>query len=97
MIWNQSSIADLLSEIGQNDSIHFTGAYSGVCYGDWGKVKFFPINDLQGNPVEIRLEFETTILAEIAWNKMSDTLTNPYEFYMRSDVLPNIVMVQFTE
>jgi hypothetical protein len=95
--WNQSSIADLLSEIGQDDGIHFEGMFNGYCFGDWDKVNFFTIEDLQGNPIELRLEFETHDLANTAWRKCSAALTNPYEFYTRFDALPTILMIQFTE
>jgi len=88
--WNVTEIENILEEIGQ-EHVKFTDQAKGISQGDFGRVRF----EVNGNT--LYLTFPTSEVAHVAFNTLSDALSNPYEFSSRFDQMPNTVMVQFTD
>jgi hypothetical protein len=94
-VWNVNEINTLLIDMGQESMTFDNGGYKGTSMGDYGRVGFFVLDPVDAT--ELRLVFETEQLAKVAFNALSDALTNPYEFYSRFDEMPTVIMVRFTE
>lgn len=92
MKWSKISVGELLEAIGQ-DTVNIRDNLVGTSYGDHGRVSFFTLCD----DLELRLVFEAHEDALAAFNAMSRELSNPYEFSSRFDVMPEVVIIQFTE
>lgn len=96
--WDKNSITELLDAMGQSDSIKFfeqttkEAGFSGFSYGDWGQVLFMTLTIW-----ELRLKFENSEDAARAFDALSAQLSNPYEFTSRFDVMPEVIIVRFTE
>jgi hypothetical protein len=91
--WDRSEIIELLDSFGQDD-YEISISNSGHSKGDWGSVDF---NVSESDNGILYLNFESEELAKKAFNSLSEELTNPYEFSMRSDVMPNTIKVTFTD
>jgi len=91
--WTEESIRELLDAVGQ-EIIKFNTMHTnrGTSNGDYGRVTFFTMADDQ----ELRLVFETSEDAKQAFSAFSAALTD-YEFTNRFDVMPEVIMVTFTE
>jgi hypothetical protein len=87
--WTAGTIVEFMDSIGQDEQ-RMMDRNSGYSSGDYGRIKF----RVQNNT--LYMDFQTPEIAHLAINKLSDALSNPYEFYSRFDEMPNTVMVQFT-
>lgn len=88
--WTENVIGSFLDEIGQ-DQFKMFDLTKGASNGDFGRVKFSVVNNT------LYLDFQTPEIAHMAINRLSDSLSNPYEFSSRFDQMPQTVMVQFTD
>jgi len=88
--WTSGAIIEFMDSIGQDEQ-RMLDRNSGYSNGDLGRIKF----RVQNNT--LYMDFQTPEIAHLAINKLSDALSNPYEFYSRFDEMPNTVMVQFTD
>lgn len=90
-IWTESVISELLDAMGQ-DNNKMLSLTAGVSTGDWGRVKYSVVDGSV-----LYLQFQTPEEAHMAFNQLSHSLSNPYEFSSRFDEMPTTVMVQFTD
>lgn len=90
-VWTESVISEFLDAMGQ-DSNKMLDLTTGISNGDWGKVKYSVVNG-----AVLYLQFQTPEMAHMAFNSLSNSLSNPYEFSSRFDMMPTTVMVQFTD
>jgi hypothetical protein len=86
--WDKISIVEFLELIGQ-EGIKIKNDLDGTSFGDWGQVKFFTIAE----DAELRLVFECADDANRAWNAFTSTVSNPYAFARRDDMMPTVIMV----
>ena len=93
LIWDKSAISELLEAVGQ-DNIRYRNDSEGVSEGDYGTTKFQVVDNTKR---VLYLKFQNESVAKGAFSKISSALTNPYEFSTRHDIMPNVVMVKFTE
>lgn len=89
--WNESTISEFLDTIGQ-DEIRMLDDKSGISAGDFGRVKFNIVSE-----GALYLEFQTPEMAHMAFERLSSSIGNPYEFSSRFDMMPKTIMVQFTD
>jgi len=90
--WDKNSISEFMEIIGQDDRVDFSSDQQrGLSDGDFGRIMF----DIKNNT--LYLKFETPEEAKIAQERLSNTLSNPYEFSSRFDIMPSVVMVQLTD
>lgn len=87
--WTDNDLESLLTDMGQEYQ-SFTGNLNGISQGDFGRVKF----SVKGGV--LYLEFPNPETAHMAFNSLSSSLSNPYEFSSRFDQMPTTVMVQMT-
>lgn len=92
-IWDRISIAELLDTIGQ-DQHKFSNETKGTSEGDWGPVEF-KLEEI--TPGTLYLKFDSQVEAKSAFNTLSASLSNPYEFSSRFDQMPDTIMVQFSK
>ena len=94
--WDIDTITEFIEVIGQDDDYEVyedhKGTIRGYCEGDFGTVTFFLMNHR-----ELRLVFDDLKTARAAFNSMSSALAEPYEFSVRTDMMPNVVMVNFSD
>lgn len=89
--WNESELRELLDAMGQ-EVTKISNNVTGNSTGDWGNVAFY-----RTDKKTMHLKFETPELAQQGFSALSAQLTNPYEFGSRFDIMPRVVIVQFTE
>ena len=93
-IWDKKAINILLEATGQN-IVNYRNDTEGKSEGNYGTVKFQVVDNNTKHVLYLKFKNEST--AKTALPKMSRALTDTYNFSARPDIMPNVVMVKFTD